>query len=55
VFWTGIQDFQGEIHGQATKMKLRVTEVFRLIEGEWRLVHRHADPAAEVPARSNEH
>jgi ketosteroid isomerase-like protein len=53
VFWTGIQDFQGEIYGQATTMKLRITEVFRLIEGEWKLVHRHADPAVDVPTRSN--
>jgi len=24
-------------------MRIRVTEVFRKIDGEWRLIHRHAD------------
>jgi ketosteroid isomerase-like protein len=28
-------------------MKLRVTEVFRKEDGEWRLAHRHADQARE--------
>jgi len=27
---------------------LRVTSVFRVEDGEWRLVHRHADPRASV-------
>jgi ketosteroid isomerase-like protein len=27
-----------------TLLELRVTQVFRREEGEWRLVHRHADP-----------
>jgi ketosteroid isomerase-like protein len=29
-----------------TPLDLRVTEVFRRADGEWKLVHRHADPLA---------
>ena len=31
-------------------MDLRVTQVFRLEEGNWRLVHRHADPLRPTAA-----
>jgi ketosteroid isomerase-like protein len=35
----------------AAPMLLRVTHVYRRIDGEWRIVHRHADPiAAKTPA-----
>ena len=39
--------------GQSTEREtiaLRVTSVFRMEDGEWRLVHRHADPRATVKA-----
>jgi len=29
--------------GRATPMTIRVTHIYRRIDGEWRLVHRHAD------------
>lgn len=45
-FWTGFQDFDGKIGGHAAKMKLRVTEIFRRHGADWKLVHRHADPAS---------
>lgn len=32
-------------NGQPAEMTLRVTEVFRLEDGAFKLVHRHADPA----------
>jgi ketosteroid isomerase-like protein len=36
---------RGEVHGLPDQdWSLRVTQVFRREEGEWRLVHRHADP-----------
>ena len=43
-FWTGTQHFEGKVRGQDAKMKLRITEIFRLVQSEWKLVHRHADP-----------
>jgi len=46
-FWTGFQDFEGKIGGRELKMRLRITELFRLAGGEWKLIHRHADPSAE--------
>jgi ketosteroid isomerase-like protein len=48
-FWTGFQSFDGKIGGHPAKMRLRVTEVFRREGGEWKLIHRHADPA-DAPA-----
>ncbi len=30
--------------GEETAQELRVTQVFRLEDGAWKLVHRHADP-----------
>jgi ketosteroid isomerase-like protein len=45
-FWTGFQEAQVDMGGKMQPMKLRVTEVFRRIDGEWRLVHRHASQAS---------
>jgi NAD(P)H-dependent FMN reductase/ketosteroid isomerase-like protein len=45
-FWTGLQHAKARMgrNGEATEMTLRVTEVFRLEDGSFKLVHRHADP-----------
>ena len=41
-----VESFKAKIGGQedVTAVSLRVTTVFRLEDGAWRLVHRHADP-----------
>lgn len=44
-FWTGRQVATMDIKGQdePLPMILRTTEVFRRDDGQWKLVHRHAD------------
>ncbi|RUV02485.1 DUF4440 domain-containing protein [Mesorhizobium sp. M1A.F.Ca.IN.020.06.1.1] len=46
-FWTGLQHARARMgkNGHPAEMTLRVTEVFRLEDGAFKLVHRHADPA----------
>ncbi|HEX5507321.1 MAG TPA: NAD(P)H-dependent oxidoreductase [Pseudolabrys sp.] len=51
-FWTGFQSANARLGKKAepVSMKLRVTEVFRFEDGDWKLVHRHADMAKEKGA-----
>lgn len=44
-FWTGRQIASVGVKGQdqPVRMILRVSEVFRREDGQWKLVHRHAD------------
>jgi ketosteroid isomerase-like protein len=44
-FWTGFQTATVQMGDppRAVEMRIRVTELFRRIEGEWRMIHRHAD------------
>jgi ketosteroid isomerase-like protein len=49
-YWVGLQHATVQIGNmtQPAPMDLRVTEIFRRENGEWRLVHRHADPHANA-------
>jgi NAD(P)H-dependent FMN reductase/ketosteroid isomerase-like protein len=48
-FWTGFQNAKVKMGGapEPVTMKLRITELFRRTDGEWKMVHRHADAMAE--------
>ncbi len=47
-YWVGFQRATARMRGQteAIPFNLRITEVFRREDDEWKLVHRHADPLA---------
>ncbi len=46
-FWTGFQIATVKMGSRPApiEMRIRVTEIFRRMDGEWKLVHRHADLA----------
>jgi ketosteroid isomerase-like protein len=48
-YWVGFMRGEARMRGQADAipMNLRVTEVFRREDGEWKMVHRHADGLGE--------
>jgi ketosteroid isomerase-like protein len=44
-FWTGFQIANVQIGSmpKPVEMRIRVTEIFRRIDGDWRMIHCHAD------------
>jgi len=43
-YWVGFQRSTATVAGNPVEFNLRITEIFRRENGEWKLVHRHADP-----------
>lgn len=44
-FWTGFQVAEVQIGDMPNpvQMRIRITEIFRRIDGDWKMIHRHAD------------
>jgi ketosteroid isomerase-like protein len=54
-YWVGFQRATAHMKGSpdAVPFNLRITEVFRREGGEWKLVHRHADPLASEESKED--
>ena len=53
VVWVERQKAKVGARGDVTPFALRVTMIFRPVDGEWKVVHRHADPiTTPQPAES---
>lgn len=48
-YWTGVQRSKVLLKDkpEPVTMNLRITELFRRVDGQWKLFHRHADPLQE--------
>lgn len=46
-YTAGLEHISTSVDGQPRSYTLRVTQVYRREDGEWRVAHRHADTVAE--------
>ena len=55
-YTVGIEHVHASIGGIVGRQDLRVTHLFRRVDGMWQMVHRHADPLTGKadPSRSSE-
>lgn len=53
-YWVGFQRATFRLHGnaEAVSTTLRVTEIFRREDNEWKIIHRHADALASASEES---
>ena len=49
-YWTGVQRSKVVLKDKSepVTINLRITELFRRVDGEWKLFHRHADTLQEL-------
>ena len=53
-FTAGYERTQVSINGESRRYVLRVTQVYRREDGEWKVAHRHADTAPDSEEASSE-
>ena len=53
-FTAGYEHTQASVNGEPRRYVLRVTQVYRREDGEWKVAHRHADTVAESEEASSE-
>jgi ketosteroid isomerase-like protein len=46
-YTAGYERTQASINGEPRQYVLRVTQIYRREDGEWKVAHRHADTAPE--------
>jgi ketosteroid isomerase-like protein len=51
-YTVGIEHARATIGGSPGRQDLRVTHIFRRVDGRWQMVHRHADPLTGKAAPS---
>jgi ketosteroid isomerase-like protein len=48
-YWVGYQQIEADLNGTIQPLSVRVTEIYRKIDGAWKIVHRHASKAGGPP------